>query len=348
MPLLPHRRLIRILMALGIALVATTGASAVADEHKSESSVNLSLRPVDQPGAYFELTLDPGESQELQTELGNHGTEAMDVRTYPADAYTLVNGGFGAEERDSKPTGTTTWLDYPAEVLPLSAGQASVHSFTVTVPADTKPGQYITSIVLENDAPIEGTGSVALDQIVRQALPVAIRVPGSLEPEFEFSAASHRFVADHSVVGVGIANTGNAHLAPIGELTIRDDAGEVVGETSVTMNTLFAGTETQVETALNSALTPGDYTLSASMTDPNTDVTATATDLPFTIDGEPAEEAPATPQQGTQNNGNNALLYLLGAVILALLAVLAVVIRRNQAQSNHDPGQEKVGSSSNS
>lgn len=279
--------------------------------------------------------MEPGETRQLQVELANQGNEAMDVRTYAADAFTLVNGGFGAEERDGVPTGTTTWLDYPAEVLSLPAGEATVRPLEVSVPEGTEPGEYIAGIVLENDVPVEGTGGVALDQIVRQALPVVVQVPGEDEPAFEFGEAGHRFAAGSSVVGVGIANTGNTRLVPEGALIVRDEDGDVVQEAPVAMHSFFAGTETQVEALLDDALEPGDYTVDVSMTDPESGETATVEELPFTVEGKPANEIVSKDQPDAARDSNNALVIsLVIAVVILVLLVLFLLIRNHRRQKD--------------
>ncbi|GGG69013.1 hypothetical protein GCM10011374_36810 [Kocuria dechangensis] len=324
-----------LLMALGLLLVPATGAAATAAE--AEQPVNLSLRPVDHPGSYFDLTMEPGESRELTVALGNNGSAPMEVSTYPADAYTIINGGFGAKESGTEPTGTTTWVDYDAGELSLPAGQASERTVTVTVPQGTEPGQYITSLVLENAEPVAGSGDVALNQIVRQALPVTVEVPGPLDPAFEFGEAGHHETAGRSVVDVGITNTGNAHVEPAGDLTIRDDSGKTVSEAELTMSNFFASTDTTVETTLDGTLEPGDYTLDVSMTDPDTGASATATELPFTVE-EPDEDTSTSAQQGglpgiNQDSGTGILLYVLGGIVLVLLGIVAYLIRRHRADT---------------
>jgi hypothetical protein len=329
MPTPLRRSLPPLLVALGLILVPATGATA-----ETEQPVNLSFRPVDHPGSYFDLTMAPGESRQLTVALGNNGGTAMDVSTYAADAYTIINGGFGAKETGTEPTGTTTWLDYTAEELPVPAGQATERAFTLSVPQETEPGQYITSLVLENAEPVEGSGEVALNQIVRQALPVTVQVSGALEPAFEFGNAGHHETAGRSVVDVAITNTGNAHVKPAGDLTIRDDNGKTVSETQVTMGNFFAGTQTKVETTLDGALEPGEYTLSVSMTDPDSDTSATATDLPFTVE-KPDQKTSTSAQQGglpgiNQDSDTGVLLYALGAAVLILLGIVVYLIRRHR------------------
>jgi len=47
-------------------------------------------------------------------------------------------------------------------------------------------GEYIASVILENDEPVKGKGSIALDQVVRQA--VAVAVAGTLQPGLAIGA----------------------------------------------------------------------------------------------------------------------------------------------------------------
>ncbi len=326
-----RRSLPALLMAAILVLIP---ASAAANTGETEEPVNLSLRPVKHPGSYFDLTMEPGESRELTVAVGNNGSAAMDVSTYPADAYSIVNGGFGAKENGTEPTGTTTWLDYAAQDLSLPAGQASEHTVTVTVPEGTEPGQYITSLVLENADPVAGSGDVALNQIVRQALPITVQVPGDLDPAFEFGQAGHQNTAGRSAVDVQITNTGNAHLKPAGDLTIRDDSGETVSEAQVTMSNFFAGTQTTVETTLDGALQPGTYTLTVSMTDPKTGTSASAEALPFTVE-EAEENTSSNAQQDglpgiNQDSGPGVLVYVLGAAVLVLLGLVIYLIWRHR------------------
>lgn len=151
---------------------------------------------------------DPSSSDAL----GNNGDADLDVSTYPADAYIIVNGGFGAKQSGTEPMGTTTWLDYAAEELPLPAAQSNERTVTLTVQQETESDQYITGLVLENAEPVEGSGDVAANQIVRQVLPITVQVPGKLNPAFEFGEAGHQQTAGRSAVGVEIDNTGNTHI----------------------------------------------------------------------------------------------------------------------------------------
>jgi hypothetical protein len=68
---------------------------------------------------------------------------------------------------------------HKARLADSQPGQGIRRAFAVSVPANAGPGEYITSFVLENDQRIRGTGAVALNQIVRQAVAGSTSTNGS-------------------------------------------------------------------------------------------------------------------------------------------------------------------------
>ena len=155
----------------GPLLVATAlwlaAAGPVSANHEP---ARLGLTPVGQHGTYFELTLEPGESRRLQVEAANFGHEESLARTYAADVYSIVNGGFGAGLFGQRPSGTTMWLTYPTQEFTLAPEDAVVVDFEVEVPRDTLPGEYVAALVIENAEPLRGAGSIAVDQVNRSAI----------------------------------------------------------------------------------------------------------------------------------------------------------------------------------
>jgi hypothetical protein len=270
---------------LGLAAIALVAGFLAASSPvlAADPGVKLSLRPVDAGGAYFDLKMQPGEKRTLAVELANLGDAAIAVRSYAADAYTIINGGFGARLRGEPVSGTTTWLDYPTSVTPMAAGQGITRSFTVAVPADAAPGEYITSIILENDVPIQGTGAVTLNQIVRQAMAIVVTIPGPRLPGLAIGAASHKVVAGKSTIAVGVQNTGNVRLKPVVDLVLMDASGAEVSKAQVPMDTFYAQTATQVEVPLAALLQPGQYTIRVVLADAATGARAEADALPLEV-----------------------------------------------------------------
>ena len=116
------------LFVLCIGLLVPSAAVAADDQ------IKLALLPVGQPGPYFDLTMDPGESRAFAVNIGNDGEAAISARTYAADVYTIINGGFGGRLRDDPRTGMTEWIDFPTDVVDLAPGEGTHRSFKVTVP----------------------------------------------------------------------------------------------------------------------------------------------------------------------------------------------------------------------
>ena len=257
-----HLRLaIVALLVLGAAMVAPAAALA------KDGQLKLALLPVGQPGPYFDLTMKPGETRTFMVNVANDGGAEVAAVTYSADVYTIVNGGFGGRLRDEPQTGATGWIDYPATVLHLGPGDVTHRSFTVAVPTSASPGEYITSLVLENDQPILDEAAVGLNQIVRQAVAVVVTVPGARLPGLAIGTAAHQVAAGRSIVQIAVENTGNIRLKPIVGFTLTDPTGTQVSNATVQMDTFYAHTNAFVEIPLATLLAPGTYSVGLTLDD---------------------------------------------------------------------------------
>jgi hypothetical protein len=318
-------------IALASAFLLATAAPGAAIA--GEIDFKLVLAPVGQAGAYFDLVLDPGQTARLEVAIGNDGNAGLAARTYATDVFTITNGGYGGRLRDAEQTGATTWLTYPTVVLDLPPGRHISRSLTVTVPADATPGEYISSLVLENDTAIPAEGGIGFDQIVRQAIAVVITVPGPRLPALGIGAAHHEIVAGHSVVTVDVHNPGNVRLKPLVAFVLRDASGTEVSRSSFQMDTFFARTDTLVSVSLAVLLPPGTYTVELGLSDAAQGASA-ANVIALTV-GEPPAGTPGATEPGLVPGSPTGALGLLILVLAGLATVLAalgygVLIRRRQ------------------
>jgi hypothetical protein len=341
--------------ALAVAMSLTaTGPALAAD------GARLGLTPVGQEGTYFELTLEPGETRRLEVEAANFGDAEVLARTYAADVYTIVNGGFGADLFGEEPTGTTTWLTYPTEEMTLGPRDARIIPFEVAVPDGTTPGEYLAALVIENVEPIRGSGSVAIDQVNRSAIAVAIDVPGPRRPELRIGPVGHHVAGERSVVTFGIENPGNVHLKPAGSFRLLDAGRRELSAAELAMDSVYAGTSTVLEAPLADLLPAGDYCAELALSDPETGVTAAIECRPFSMAPPPA--APGDRGSGSQNlplrlpstdallaAAPVSLLVALGFGLLAAALILAARRRRREREERARrappaPGHDRVGS----
>ena len=321
---------------LGVALlVLASPASAEVD------GVELGLVPVGQPGPFFDISMRPGETRTLEVEIANHGSNRITARTYATDVYTIINGGFGGRLRGEAATGTTLWLDYESERFDLAVGDRSLRSFTVTVPRDAGPGEYITSLILENEDQVAHDGAVAALQVVRQALGVVVTVPGQRSPAMEVGQAQHKVVAGRSVLSVAVSNPGNVRLKPIVELTLRDADGDTVSQASVRMDTFYAVTDSTVEVPLDALLRAGTYAIEVAFEDVAQSISSTAIrNLAVVATPTPAPAAGVVPGlTGVNQDDIEALPWPAIALLAGAALVALFLVRRSRSR----PRRRSIG-----
>jgi hypothetical protein len=303
-----------------------------------EGRFKLVLAPVGQAGPYFELALRPGDTARLEVDLANDGDGGVAARTYATDVFTIVNGGYGGRLRDAAQTGATTWLTYPTEVLDLPSGFHTRRSLTVSVPLDTGPGEYISSLVLENDVPTRNGDGVAFDEIVRQAIAVVITVPGERAPELRVGEAHHEIVAGRSLVKVAVDNPGNVRLKPAIAFVLRDSTNTEVSRTTLQMDTFYAWTDTFVAVSLASLLPAGNYTVELTLAD-DLEGVETAAIINLVVEAPPTNasgggDGPGLTPVGPGGAAQSMALILAGlALVLAVLGLGAFVLARKRRQA---------------
>ncbi len=309
----------------------------------------LGLTPIGQDGLFFELTMAAGQAQQLSVEVGNFGPAEVRARTYAADVYSIVNGGFGAALFGAQASGTSRWLDYQTRELTLKPGHGSRIDFRVRVPKGIPPGQYVASLVAESVKPApSGAGSVAINQVNRVAIAVAIRIPGPSHPLIEIGAVSYKFAAGTSFVSFAVANPGNVHLKPTGELIVRDSAQTEIFRSAVAMDSVYAGTATRLETALSRPLGPGVYCAELRLRDTATQSRAAAPCQSFTVTagaetgglgGAGSAATPVSQAPIAADAGRLALPLTLVALLLALAGLLLLLARRRREPAETQEGR---------
>jgi len=318
-------------LIVSLAIIVQPAAAQAAS-----GETRLALRPVDQSGDYFDLTLRPAEARTLEVDVANLGRTQLQVRTYTSDVYTIIDGGFGARLRDEPQTGATMWVDYATVVTELAAGETVRRAFSVRVPGDAAPGQYATSLIVENEVPTTGNGAIRVDQINRQAVAVLVTVPGPRMPGLAIGAATHKVFDGRSIVSIAVRNTGNVRLKPVVGFTLFDSTGHEIRRGDLAMDTFYARTDTLVEFPFDFTLPPGVYTVDLTLDDAAQHASATMRGIPLTVAAEarPTSVGTAAGQGGPSQQGVIpfviGLALLVGVVlgIIACLLVLAIARRR--------------------
>ncbi len=305
----------------------------------AEIQLSISSADIDKPS--FDVTLKPGKSVLLKASLLNASEHSVVAQSYPSNVYTIRNGGFGADAFGVPATGTTKWTNFDSETLDM-AGKSTVNrAFTVKVPLGTPPGQYITSLVIQNKeatAPT-GDGAIQFRQIARSAVPVRILVPGPLKPDLSIDGASHAVVAQKSVVLLDITNTGNQILKPSASMVVTaEGSGEQVGNGTIKMESFYSGTSTKDELNIDRLLDPGCYLVDAHLNDAATGTDTKRSGLKFCVAGDAVqgEREVLTPDEVTRP----WWLLPLGVLLLLVLVAAAVIWRRRIRAKRRAPQVE--------
>lgn len=278
-----NRRIMSMWKLVCMLVLALTSAPqsvhAQATPDTAEPPPTFVFQPKDGELSYFSLEMDAGISQDATVLIGAEGDNVVPARTYAADAYSLINGGFGVREFGEPVSEPTTWLNYESSNLDLQPGETIERTFTVTVPPNAAPGQYIVGLIVQTANPIAVGSSTMLQQTLRKALAVLITVPGPVTPQFSIGEAWLRQSAQANSLLVDIANTGNILVRPAGELVLTSANGVLLVTAPVAMGSVYAGMSTQIEIPVPVLLEPGTYNVSVSLTDEVTGATASTPNL---------------------------------------------------------------------
>lgn len=276
-----------------VALVAANAAGReTSDEAPAGARFSLHGRG-GEDGSHLSVELLPGQTADLDVIIGNRDSRHLMLRTYAADAYTLVNGGFGVRSESEPITEPTSWLVYPAETYDLQPGATIERVVGVTVPPDTPPGVYLAGIVVETAEPIALEGAAIFNQVIRKAIGVTVIVPGPMVGEGTVGMPMIEGDTSSAWLMVPIENTGNVSLRPQGEL-VMSRGHRVVLTAPITMRPVYAGDQTLIEIGLPTQLEAGEYTVSLELTDEDRGWGASLDDVPVNL-SPPAEPAIAAP-----------------------------------------------------
>lgn len=257
--------LVCLLVSLGVLQTPLANGAMVQTESSGAMFALHALGSED--GGHLRTELEPGGSAELVVVIGNRDTKPLSLRTYAADAFTLVNGGFGVRDESEAITGPTAWITYSAETYELEPGETIERTVRVEVPANTQPGSYLAGIAAQTAEPVEVSGSQMFDQVIRKAIGLTVVVPG--EQVGNAALGEPVIVGDTSGAGivVPIMNTGNVSVRPAGELVLTVPGGDVVLRAPIAMRPVYAGHITTLEIAIPSHVPAGDYAVSLDLMD---------------------------------------------------------------------------------
>jgi hypothetical protein len=138
------------LLALVAALAGPAPARAMPDPGTGPFGLTPAPTAAGQPRSYFSLAIAPGRSGRDAAVISNEGTVTERLRVTLARGVTAATSGSAFEAVTGRCSGAGCWLSGLPAAVTLAPGAREALPFTVTVPARTRPAQYLAGITVES------------------------------------------------------------------------------------------------------------------------------------------------------------------------------------------------------
>jgi hypothetical protein len=343
------RHMRRLAATILLALVLAPLAAAAA------KTPVFGLRAVGNPKlGYFVYSLPPGAAKRGGVIISNSGTATGTVKLFAADATTgRTTGTVYLTDRNTKRVGA--WISLSATSLTLKPGQHRTVHFTVRVPANAKPGQWVGGVVAETSHQVSGPKSKQKASVqikIRDLTIVAVQVnvPGPPAISFKVGGVKSGGQRGFQELVTHIANTGNVLVKPTGSVTVLNKQGKVLQVLPFTMDTFLPETAIDYPLLLKKALPPGDYTAKVQLSIPGVSGAAAkvVTARPaFSISKQDVQQVftsatPQTPPPGvvgasTASKTPWALIAAAAGGVVVLLLLLWLLLRRRRKTRERPP-----------
>ncbi|SNT45506.1 protein of unknown function [Asanoa hainanensis] len=203
---------------LALAAVLTTTGLVASPARAADGDVAWTVRTASNSfGAdrsSFSYAVNPGGKVDDTMVVANHGKTALDLAVYAADGYTTKTGQLDLLTTDKKSKAIGVWLRAGSERVTIQPGKSVDVPFTVAVPANATPGDYVGGVVTSLTQPDQEQG---INVERRLGIRVKLRVGGDLTPQLaienlkvSYAGSGNPFAKGDATVTYTIHNTGNA------------------------------------------------------------------------------------------------------------------------------------------
>ncbi|MYZ40852.1 MULTISPECIES: DUF916 domain-containing protein, partial [unclassified Streptomyces] len=182
--------------------------------------------------------VNPGGQIKDAMVVANHSKSPLELAVYASDGYTTDTGQLDLLTKDKKSVGIGAWVHAGRASVVIKPGKSAEVPFTVGVPANATPGDYVGGILTSLKQADDAEG-INVDR--RLGIRVKLRVSGELKPKLavedlhvDYDGTFNPFAKGDATVTYTIHNTGNALLSarqtvsvsgPFGRL--RTEAGDI-------------------------------------------------------------------------------------------------------------------------
>ncbi len=207
-------------LLLGAAAPASAVVPPTATATTAADAAAWSVIPADNDNGTgrgnYGYEVDPGATISDALVVNNTGSEPLELTLYAADAFTTSEGILDLQLADAPKVDSGAWIALSTGTLTLQPGESREVPFTITVPADARPGDHPGGIITSLTSAETGS-TLAVDR--RLGIRVHLRVSGELSPQAEVTDASASFAASGNPFAGGVVtvsytltNTGDTRI----------------------------------------------------------------------------------------------------------------------------------------
>ncbi|MFE6487460.1 WxL protein peptidoglycan domain-containing protein, partial [Streptomyces sp. NPDC057757] len=177
----------------------------------------------------FSYGVNPGSQVKDAMVVANHSASPLRLALYASDGYTTEKGQLDLLTQEKKSVGIGAWVRATEESVRIAPGRTAEIPFTVTVPRDATPGDYVGGI-LTSLKQSDDTEGIAVDR--RLGIRIKLRVSGALKPALaienlhvDYHGTANPFGQGDATVTYTLHNTGNALLSGAQNVTLTGPFG---------------------------------------------------------------------------------------------------------------------------
>ena len=200
--------------------------------------------------AYFIFNQEPGTGVTGTVQLANVGKATGTAILYPVDAATAGRGGAAYLGRLRPRRDVGRWLHLAASRVTLKPQEQALIPFTLTVPANGRPGDHVGGIVAEDvDQPTSkhkaGQGGFQIRVRHLNIVAVEVRLPGPTKVAVHRTGLQVGKWGNYQTIQLGLRNTGTVIVKPTGTLLVLGAHHRLVKRTHLEIDTFLPRTSIQ-------------------------------------------------------------------------------------------------------
>ncbi|WP_329306179.1 DUF916 domain-containing protein [Streptomyces sp. NBC_01260] len=234
----PPRRTAALRTALLVLLAALAFGTSTGPARAAGGDVTWTVRTAandyGQDRSSFGYAVNPGGAAEDALVVANRGTEPLSLAVYAADGFTTDMGRLDLLTEGKKSHSIGSWVQAGRKSVRIAPGKSAEIPFTVKVPRDAPPGDYVGGI-LTSLKQSDDTEGIAVDR--RLGIRIKLRVSGALRPALavedvhvDYRGSAGPFARGDATVTYSLHNTGNALLSGTQKVTLTGPFGTLSTE----------------------------------------------------------------------------------------------------------------------